>query len=45
MPVFILYGTVVVDTGGEVLFFDDVYGYDGVLDELLRRSASALHGT
>ena len=45
VPVFILYGTVVVDTGGEVLFFDDVYGYDRVLDELLRRSGSALHGT
>jgi L,D-transpeptidase YcbB len=35
VPVFILYGTVVIDTDGAVLFFDDVYGYDARLDELL----------
>jgi len=36
VPIFILYGTVVVDTNGEVLFFEDIYGYDERLDELLR---------
>lgn len=35
VPVFILYGTVVVDPDGSVLFFDDVYGYDRKLDALL----------
>jgi murein L,D-transpeptidase YcbB/YkuD len=35
VPVFILYGTVVVDTDGEVLFFEDVYGYDRRLDAML----------
>ncbi len=37
VPVFILYGTVVVDSDGRALFFDDVYGYDHRLDALLRR--------
>ncbi|HEU5136164.1 MAG TPA: hypothetical protein VFU13_13525 [Steroidobacteraceae bacterium] len=36
VPVFILYGTVVIDTDGAVLFFDDVYGYDRRLDALLK---------
>lgn len=36
VPVFILYGTVVIDSDGRVLFFDDVYGYDRTLDRLLR---------
>ncbi|MEO8063515.1 MAG: L,D-transpeptidase family protein [Pseudomonadota bacterium] len=38
VPVFILYGTVVVDPDGAVLFFDDVYGYDRRLDALLAAS-------
>ena len=38
VPVFILYGTVVIDTDGAVLFFDDVYGYDRRLDALLAGS-------
>ena len=37
VPVFILYGTVVVDKGGELLFFEDIYGFDDKLDQLLRR--------
>jgi murein L,D-transpeptidase YcbB/YkuD len=36
VPIFILYGTVVVDADGAVLFFDDIYGYDRRLEELLR---------
>jgi L,D-transpeptidase YcbB len=35
VPVFVLYGTVVIDTDGSVLFFDDVYGYDRRLEALL----------
>lgn len=35
VPVFILYGTVVVDSDGAVLFFQDVYGYDQRLEKLL----------
>jgi murein L,D-transpeptidase YcbB/YkuD len=35
VPVLILYGTVVVDTDGAVLFFDDVYGHDRRLETLL----------
>src|SRR5688572_11565024 len=35
VPVFILYGTVVIDTNGEALFFDDVYGHDRKLEALL----------
>lgn len=38
VPVFILYGTVVVDLDGSVLFFDDVYGYDRRLESLLTRA-------
>jgi murein L,D-transpeptidase YcbB/YkuD len=38
VPVFMLYGTVVIDADGAVLFFEDVYGYDRRLDELLSRS-------
>ncbi len=40
VPIFILYGTVVIDAGGDVLFFDDVYGYDRKLDELLAAATS-----
>lgn len=39
VPVFILYGTVVVDTDGSLLFFDDVYGHDRKLEQLLARAA------
>jgi len=38
IPVYILYGTVVVDGDGAVLFFDDVYGYDRRLEDLLAKS-------
>lgn len=38
VPVFILYGTVVIDADGAVLFFEDVYGYDQRLEALLSRS-------
>jgi murein L,D-transpeptidase YcbB/YkuD len=41
VPVFILYGTVVIDTEGDVLFFDDVYGYDRRLEKLLVARQSA----
>lgn len=35
VPVFILYGTVVIDADGAALFFDDIYGYDRKLDVML----------
>ncbi len=35
IPVLILYGTAVVRASGEVDFFDDIYGHDATLDELL----------
>lgn len=38
VPIYILYGTVVVDPDGALLFFDDVYGYDQKLEELMRRA-------
>jgi murein L,D-transpeptidase YcbB/YkuD len=41
VPVFVLYGTVVVDTDGAILFFEDVYGHDRTLDTLLRAGRSA----
>jgi murein L,D-transpeptidase YcbB/YkuD len=37
VPIFIVYGTVVADSNGELLFFDDVYGYDATLEKLLQR--------
>ena len=37
IPVLILYGTVSVDEKNNVLFFDDVYGYDKQLDEALKK--------
>jgi len=37
IPVLILYGTVAVDEKNNVLFFDDVYGYDKQLDEALKK--------
>ena len=37
IPVVILYGTVLVDEKNDVLFFDDLYGYDKQLDEALKK--------
>ena len=37
IPVLILYGTVLVDEKNDVLFFDDLYGYDKQLDEALKK--------
>ena len=36
LPVLIAYGTAIV-VQGQVRFFDDVYGYDAVLDRALRQ--------
>jgi murein L,D-transpeptidase YcbB/YkuD len=41
VPVFILYGTVVIDSDGQALFFDDLYGYDRRLDALLSAGSGA----
>jgi murein L,D-transpeptidase YcbB/YkuD len=38
VPVFILYGTVVIDPDGAALFFEDVYGYDRRLEAMLAGS-------
>ncbi|HMD48707.1 MAG TPA: L,D-transpeptidase family protein, partial [Bryobacteraceae bacterium] len=35
IPVLILYGTAVVSASGEVHFFDDIYGHDRSLEEVL----------
>ena len=44
LPVLIAYGTALV-TQGQLRFFDDVYGYDTVLDRALRqRPRPALPG-
>ena len=32
----IIYGTVAVDNKNTVFFFDDIYGYDKLLDEALK---------
>ena len=37
IPVLIIYGTVAVDDKSTVLFFDDIYGYDKLLDEALKK--------
>jgi murein L,D-transpeptidase YcbB/YkuD len=37
VPVYILYGTAVIDHD-DALFFDDIYGYDARLDALLGRA-------
>jgi murein L,D-transpeptidase YcbB/YkuD len=37
VPVLILYGTAIVDPSGQVLFFDDIYGYDDELREVLAK--------
>jgi len=39
VPVYVLYGTVVVDADGRLLFFDDIYGYDRRLERLLARGS------
>lgn len=36
IPVLIVYGTAVARPSGEVDFFDDIYGHDAALDDLLR---------
>jgi murein L,D-transpeptidase YcbB/YkuD len=42
VPVYILYGTVVMDSHGDALFFDDIYGYDRKLEALLSGTGAAL---
>jgi L,D-transpeptidase YcbB len=37
IPVLIVYGTVAVDEGGQVYFFDDIYGYDADLEKALAK--------
>src|SRR5580692_8473139 len=37
IPVLILYGTAIVDPSGQVQFFDDVYGYDDELKQVLAK--------
>jgi L,D-transpeptidase YcbB len=37
IPVLIVYGTVAVDEKNNVFFFDDIYGYDKELDEVLKK--------
>ena len=44
VPIFILYGTAVIDADGSVMFFDDVYGYDGLLDALLEGRTTPFAG-
>ena len=37
IPVLIVYGTAVVRADGEVCFFDDIYGHDALLEDLLSK--------
>jgi murein L,D-transpeptidase YcbB/YkuD len=37
IPVRIIYGTVAVDDKNTLFFFDDIYGYDKLLDEALKK--------
>jgi murein L,D-transpeptidase YcbB/YkuD len=37
IPVFILYGTAIVDEKGEAHFYDDIYGLDADLDKVLAK--------
>ncbi|MBZ5619549.1 MAG: L,D-transpeptidase family protein [Acidobacteriia bacterium] len=37
VPVFIVYGTAMVDETGEVRFLDDIYGFDADLEKVLAR--------
>jgi murein L,D-transpeptidase YcbB/YkuD len=36
IPVLVVYGTAMALESGEVLFFDDLYGHDAKLEEMLR---------
>jgi murein L,D-transpeptidase YcbB/YkuD len=45
IPVLIVYGTAVVLRNGEVHFFDDIYGLDAQLDELLAKNYTNASGT
>jgi murein L,D-transpeptidase YcbB/YkuD len=36
IPVLFLYGTAIATESGRILFFDDIYGHDRRLAELLR---------
>ena len=40
VPVLIVYGTAVVQQDGEVCFFDDIYGQDRILENLLVKDSS-----
>jgi murein L,D-transpeptidase YcbB/YkuD len=40
MPVAILYTTAVATPSGEAWFFEDIYGHDRELDEVLRAGAA-----
>ena len=37
IPVLIVYGTAVVEENGEVHFFEDIYGYDAELKQVLAK--------
>jgi murein L,D-transpeptidase YcbB/YkuD len=37
IPVLILYATAIVDPDGRVRFFDDIYGYDDELKQVLAK--------
>jgi len=37
IPVLILYGTVIVPEDGLVHFYDDIYGHDAALDQVLQQ--------
>jgi murein L,D-transpeptidase YcbB/YkuD len=37
VPVFILYGTAMVDDNGQVHFLDDIYGFDSDLEKVLAK--------
>lgn len=37
IPVLLVHGTVAVNENNKVFFFDDVYGYDKELDEVLKK--------
>jgi murein L,D-transpeptidase YcbB/YkuD len=37
IPVYVLYATAIARQDGRTFFFDDLYGHDATLDDLLRR--------
>ena len=41
VPVFILYGTAITYENGEVHFYDDLYGHDRRLAELLSKGRAS----